>query len=183
MFISIQDLELRELAFREEFRPGLIDLGPDLEQQVPLKAAGRAVLLEEQHGGRGRIQDIRLVGEYSTRIQTRCARCLEAVEHKLASEFDLLFRPQGVDYRADEVSISEAETEIGYYRGEGLQLEDVLKEQLLLAVPVKTLCREDCKGLCPTCGCNWNTEPCACAPPIADVRWAALEDFKKKLES
>ncbi len=63
--------------------------------------------------------------------------------------FDLIYRPLGVDRRADEVSISEAETEIGYYQGEGLLLEDALREQVLLATPVRALCREDCKGLCP----------------------------------
>jgi len=93
-----------------------------------------------------------------------------------------LYRPLGVDAKGDEVSISRAETEIGYYRGEGLLLEDVLKEQILLALPVKQVCRADCKGLCPLCGKNLNAESCDCEVSMPDPRWSALEDIRKKLE-
>jgi len=69
-------------------------------------------------------------------VEIYCARCLEPVAQEAGEAFDLLYRPQGVDARGDEVSISRAETEIGYYKGEGLLLEDVIKEQLLLALPL-----------------------------------------------
>jgi uncharacterized protein len=59
-------------------------------------------------------------------------------------------------------------------------LEDVLREQVLLAVPLRSLCREDCKGLCPCCGKNLNIDTCSCAAQVPDPRWAALEDIKKK---
>ena len=75
-----------------------------------------------------------------------------------------------------------AEAEIGYYQGEGLLLEDVLREQVLLAVPLKVTCREDCKGLCPVCGKNRNTEPCSCAPLMGDPRWSPLKELREKLE-
>jgi uncharacterized protein len=94
-----------------------------------------------------------------------------------------LYRPQGVDRVADEVAISEADTEIGYYQGEGVLLEDALREQVLLATPLKMLCREDCQGLCPQCGRNRNTEPCDCEQHPSDPRWAALNEIKKKLQS
>ncbi len=87
-----------------------------------------------------------------------------------------------MDAKGNEVSISQAETEIGYYQGEGLLLEDVLKEQVLLALPVKQVCRANCKGLCPHCGSNLNTESCECVSTMSDPRWAALEDIRKKLE-
>jgi uncharacterized protein len=87
-----------------------------------------------------------------------------------------------VDARADEVAISEAETEIGYYQGDGMLLEDVLKEQILLALPAKQLCQANCKGLCPQCGKNLNLESCDCVITMPDPRWSALEDIRKKLE-
>ena len=182
MFIKIKDLELRKLEFDESFAPGVIALGEDLEQRGPLKATGRAELIRENRGAREMVEDIRLVGRFCAEIEVRCARCLEAVGNKIAEEFDLLYRPLGVDARGEEVSISRAETEIGYYQGEGLLLEDVLKEQLLLALPVKQLCRANCKGLCPHCGKNLNVESCDCVPTMQDPRWAALEDIRKKLE-
>jgi uncharacterized protein len=182
MFIKIKDLELRKLEFDETIQPGIIDLGEDLTQTAPLRSTGRAELLRENRGGREVVEDIRLVGRFSTEIETHCARCLEAVDNAVAEQFDLVYRPQGVDARGDEASINQAETEIGYYQGEGLLLEDVLKEQILLALPVKQICNAGCKGLCPQCGANLNTESCHCVSTMSDPRWSALEDIRKKLE-
>ncbi|HXE91773.1 MAG TPA: DUF177 domain-containing protein [Terriglobales bacterium] len=182
MLIRIADLEVRELVFQEGFQPGAIDLGPELAQQGVLETSGRAELVEEHQGRQAPIQDIRVVGQYAARIGAHCARCLEPVEHRLQGSFDLLYRPTGSDFRAPEVSISEAETEIGYYRGEGLLLEDVLREQILLALPARSTCSDGCKGLCPRCGRNLNLERCACPEPPPDARWAALEEIRRKLE-
>lgn len=182
MFIKIKDLELRNLEFDESFAPGVIALGDDQVQTAPLKAMGRAELIRENRGARDVVEDIRLVGSFSTEVEVRCARCLEPVDNAIAEKFDLLYRPLGVDARGDEVAISQAETEIGYYQGEGLLLEDVLKEQVLLALPLKQVCRASCKGLCPHCGKNLNVESCDCVATMQDPRWAALEDIRKKLE-
>ncbi|HEU4416430.1 MAG TPA: DUF177 domain-containing protein [Candidatus Angelobacter sp.] len=182
MFIKIKDLELRKLEFDEAFAPGAIAFGEDYVQTAPLLARGRAELIRENRGGRNIVEDIRIVGNFSTQVDNPCARCLEPVHNAIAEEFDLLYRPLGVDARGDEVAISEAETEIGYYQGEGLLLEDVLKEQILLALPVKQLCRTDCKGFCPQCGKNLNVESCDCVTTMPDPRWSALEDIRKKLE-
>ena len=181
MFISIQELELHRIEFAEEFRPQVIDFGPDLRQQTELRASGRAELIEEHRGGKETVKDIRLVGDYRTRVEILCARCLDPVVRDVASSFDLLYRPLGIDAGAHERSVAEADTEIGYYAGEGLQLQDVLREQVLLAVPLKAVCREDCKGLCPHCGRNLNLESCQCGPAHPDARWQALKDLKNKL--
>ncbi|HKD44179.1 MAG TPA: DUF177 domain-containing protein [Candidatus Angelobacter sp.] len=183
MFIKIKDLELRKVEFDESLMPGVLDLGEDVRQTGPLHAAGRAELVRESRGARKVVEDIRLVGSFSAAIELRCARCLEPVDNPVAEAFDLLYRPQGVDAAGDDASIGKAETEIGYYQGEGLLLEDVLKEQILLALPVKQVCSSACKGLCPHCGRNLNVESCDCATTAADPRWGALEDIRKKLES
>jgi len=182
MFIKIKDLELRKLEFDEAVTSGQLDLGPDLELKVPMRASGRAELVKENRGPRQVVEDIRLVGKLSAEVESRCARCLEPVANTVAEEFDLLYRPLGIDARGEEVSITRAETEIGYYQGEGLLLEDALKEQVLLALPAKQVCSENCKGLCPHCGRNLNNETCACAGVVSDPRWTALEDIRKKLE-
>jgi uncharacterized protein len=182
MFIGIQDLELHPLDFQEEIGPNALDLGPDIIQNAILTSSGHADLVEEHHGKHHVIKDIRVKGDLSTRLQISCARCLEPVEQLVARSFDLLYRPQGTDAHADELSVTDVEAEIGYYRGEGLELEEVLREQILLALPLKTICRENCKGLCPHCGKNLNLEQCSCAEPLEDVRWSALKDIRKKLE-
>jgi uncharacterized protein len=182
MLIRIQDLELRKLDFQEEFQPGSIDLGNEATLVAPVTTSGRAELIEERHGKHEVVQDIRFVGKFATRIEVPCARCLEPVSHDVAREFDLLYRPLGADRKADEVSITEAETEIGYYQGDSILLEDVLREQILLAVPLRTLCNENCKGLCPHCGKNLNAEACGCEVRFEDPRWAALNEIKQRLK-
>ena len=183
MFIEIDQLEAHPLDFDQDFRPGAIDFGPDLQQKSPLHASGRAQLVEESCGKHQKIQDIRLKGNLDAKFELACARCLEPVSYAVTREFDLLYRPLGADAGREELSVTSAEAEISYYEGEGLLLEDALREQVLLALPLKAICRDDCKGLCPHCGKNLNLEQCSCAEPIEDPRWSALKEIRGKLES
>ena len=139
-------------------------------------------MLEEREGSR-KIQDIRVVGKFSTGLEMNCARCLEPISRQVSADFDLVYRPLGADKRPEESSITEAETEISFYQGEGVLLEDLLREQILLALPLKAVCREACKGICPRCGRNLNLEECVCPPPEADPRWSALKGIKEKLQN
>jgi len=182
MLIEIHELERHPIEFDEKVLPGRIDLGADLRQRGPLAARGRAQLVEEHHGKHKLIRDIRLKGELSASLEIACARCLAPVVQDVEREFDLLYRPQGADAGQDELTISVAEAEIGYYQGAGLLLEDVLREQVLLAVPLKAICREDCKGLCPQCGADLNLAQCSCQVPVGHPRWSALKEFRSKLE-
>jgi len=182
MFIEIHELERHPVDFDENFAPGAIDLGAELRQDDKLHTSGRAQLVEEHHGKHKLIKDIRLNGELSTRVEIACARCLEPVQQDVKREFDLLYRPLGADAGRDEAPVAGTEAEISYYEGEGLLLEDVLREQVLLAVPVKVICRQDCRGLCPQCGANLNVAKCSCAEPLEDPRWSALKDLRSKLE-
>lgn len=182
MFIEVAELELHPIDFQQEFPPDVIDLGADVRQRGPLKTDGRAQLVEEHHGKHQVVRDIRLQGDLTTTLELSCARCLEPVVENVARKFDLLYRPRGTDAGHEELSVTAAEAEIAYYEGDGLELEDALREQVLLAVPLKVICREDCKGLCPTCGTNRNIELCSCAQPLGDPRWAALRDIREKLD-
>ena len=139
--------------------------------------------MEEHHGKHQIVQDIRTSGELAGRFRMACARCLEPVDHQVTHQFDLLYRPLGVDGGRAELSVTAAEAEISYYEGDGLLLEDVLREQVLLAVPLKAICREDCKGLCPHCGKNLNLTQCSCEEPVDDPRWSALKEIRSKLQN
>ena len=182
MFISLQVLEQKEINFGEEFPPETIDLGPYMRQCGPLRSTGRAMLIEERLGHKGVIQDIRVLGELATTVESVCARCLEPVQSDVARKFELLYRPLGIDAGREEISVTQAEAEIGYYQGEGIDLKDILGEQVLLSVPIKMVCAEECKGLCPRCGQNLNQGDCQCPAPLAEPRWEALKALKDKLE-
>lgn len=182
MLITVTDLEREPLQYDTTFPPKGIDFGSDVEQLGPMKAAGLAELLEEHRGPKEIVQDMRLRGTYEGVFQVPCARCLDAVEHPLQGQYDVLFRPLGVDGDEREHSIGASETEIGYYQSGSLLLEDVLREQVLLSLPARTLCREDCKGICPRCGANGNNDPCSCEETPADPRWSALGDLRSRIK-
>ncbi|HEY6764599.1 MAG TPA: DUF177 domain-containing protein [Candidatus Sulfotelmatobacter sp.] len=181
MFFDIQALAIHPVEFKEEIQPDALDLGTDIRQLTPLKTTGRAELVEEHHGKHRIIKDIRLRGELQTSLELICARCLEPVNQDVKRSFELLYRPVGVDAGRDELSVTDAEAEIGYYQGEGLLLEDVLREQVLLAIPLKITCREDCRGLCPQCGTNLNQQQCSCQTTMPDPRWAVLGEIRNRL--
>ena len=181
MFIEIHELEEHPIDFQEEIKPGQLDFGEDFRQVEVLRTAGRAQLVEEQHGKHQIVKDIRIDGSLDTKIEMACARCLEPVSQDVKHKFDLLYRPQGADAGREELSVTSAEAEVSYYQGDGLLLEDVLREQVLLSLPLKAICRDDCKGLCPHCGKNLNQDQCACTEPVEDPRWLALKDIRDKL--
>ena len=134
-------------------------------------------MLHEHRGPKDIVADIRLKGSFAGKLQVPCARCVEPVEIPLAADFDLIFRPAAADSEAPERSITAPETEIGYYQKDSLLLEDVLREQVLLSLPVRTLCKPDCKGLCPRCGENRNSQACSCEEGPSDPRWEAWLGF------
>lgn len=182
MLLEIRELEDHPVDFQEQIAPGVIDFGSEVQQSGNLASSGRAQLVQEHHGKHQFINDIRIIGDFSVRVKLACARCLEPIAAEVAKKFELLYRPQGSDAGREELSVTAAEAEVGYYQGEGLLLEDVLREQVLLALPLKAICREDCRGLCPHCGKNLNVESCTCAEPVEDPRWSALKDLREKLQ-
>lgn len=190
MLITPLQLVDEPLHFDETIAPGALDYTPDIRQVTPLPVKGQADLIVEHHGadphGRGVVQDIddiRLRAHYSAGFEVLCARCLEPVQVPLEGDFDLIFRPNSASTATGEHAITPDETEIGYYQDSGLLLEDVVREQVLLSLPSRTLCMADCKGLCPRCGQNLNQAKCSCDPAAADPRWNALAGLAEKLGS
>jgi uncharacterized protein len=183
MQLLVSDLEREPINFNVKLPPAAIGYGDEAEQIGDLAAEGRAEVLHEHRGPKEIVSDIRLKGSFSGNFQVPCARCVDPVEQRLAGDFDLLFRPSDVDATGSEHAISTPETEIGYYDNGGLALEDVLREQVLLSLPARTLCRVDCKGLCPRCGQNRNETDCSCDQGPSDPRWEALAGLSSRIKS
>jgi uncharacterized protein len=182
MRFLLQDLQQEPIEFSETFAPDAIAFGEEARSIAPLIATGRADLVEEHHSAHESISDIRVRAKYAGKFELPCARCLEPVQEQLQGEFDLLYRPTGLPFDSAEHSISTSETEIGYYQGDGLDLEDVLREQVLLTLPARALCSAECKGLCPHCGQNLNYTSCTCDASLPDTRWNALADLRNRVK-
>ena len=183
MLITPLQLEHEPLEFSEAIPSGALDYAPDVQQVGPLPVTGRADLLLENRGHNDIVADIRLRASYSGNLEVLCARCVEPVPCPLEGSFDLIFRPQEADAEAGERAITEDETEMGYYDKSGLLLEDVVREQVLLSLPARTLCTPDCKGLCPRCGQNLNSASCNCESTAVDPRWNALSGLAGRIQS
>ncbi len=92
--------------------------------------------------------------------------------------FDLFYRPVSDIAREEEVGIDEGEAEIGFYEDGGMELEDILREQVLLVLPMQRVCSEGCKGICPVCGRNRNEAGCDCKVESPSDRWKALRNLE-----
>jgi uncharacterized protein len=173
MFLSVEEMALRKIRIDETFQPGQIDFsGEDLVQGSPLRVTGSAELVAHAEG------EARVLGRYSVIMTAVCDRCLGRACFPLEASFDLTYHPMAEIARDEEVGIGKDEVEIGFYEGNGIELEDVLLEQVLLALPMQRVCGEACKGICPVCGGNRNETPCNCRPEGQDERWGALSELE-----
>ena len=123
--------------------------------------------------------NVRIAGRIGTTIELTCSRCLEAFAVPVDARFDLLHLPAAEAPDADEVELAEEDINTAFYRDGVIDLGELVHEQLYLGLPMKPLCREDCKGLCPVCGGNRNTTTCACEVHWEDPRLAVLKTLLK----
>ena len=116
-------------------------------------------------------------GHIETRAQVECDRCLQQVETPVQSDFELQYIP-GTEYASSQAAeLTENDLSVSVFDGEAIDVDEIVKEQILLAVPTRMLCRPDCQGICPNCGIDKNTGECACSTDEVDPRWAALKNL------
>lgn len=174
MYLSVKEMELRKVRFDVTLQAGRLNFtGEGLEQATPLRATGTAELLPHTEG------EVRIRGHYSVEMAAECDRCLGRARFPLEADLDLYYQPMSTIARDEEVGIGEEEAELGFYEGEGLELEDILREQVLLSLPMQKVCSDLCKGICPGCGKNRNEAECSCRAESVDDRWGALRDLAK----
>jgi uncharacterized protein len=113
-------------------------------------------------------------------FESECDRCLDRAVLPLRQEFRLLYQPIALAPTTTELEIEEKGEEVGYYERDGVALEDVLREVILLELPMHALCQPDCQGVCAQCGTNWNLADCTCAEAKLDDRWEALKGLSLK---
>lgn len=120
----------------------------------------------------------RLIGSTRTELELPCSRCLEPYRMPVSAAFDLRYHPAAEMATAPEQEVPDEDLDTSYYRDEQIDLRDLLREQFYLVLPMKPLCRDDCRGLCPQCGINMNTGTCECSAAWEDPRLAPLRKLK-----
>ena len=171
MFISLPQLEKNPVRFDLDVPAGEIEFGGNITQNSDLHCDGRAELLNHA------VRDIRVHGELKVDVTASCDRCLETVAVPVQKQFDLVYFP-ATESAAGEDEVAESAIDVGFYEGNGLALNNVLREVVLLALPMQIVCADACKGICPVCGENKNQRDCDCRPTAVDDRWSGLRDFR-----
>ena len=124
----------------------------------------------------------RLVGTTQTTLEVPCSRCLEPMIVPVDARFDLRYQPHSTNTGEGELEIEEDDLTTAFYQNDEIDLEQLMREQFYLALPMKPLCIGDCKGLCPMCGTNLNRGTCDCRREFEDPRLAALKNLKVRSE-
>jgi uncharacterized protein len=121
-------------------------------------------------------------GHFDTQIRIDCSRCLKEFDTPLASDFALTYarEVQGLMDVLDEKEIELKLEDVGllYFRGEEINLQQGLQEQVVMAFPLQPLCAKDCKGLCPQCGSDLNLKACGCERKVSSNTFAVLKNLK-----
>ena len=125
----------------------------------------------------------RLVGTVAAELELSCSRCLEPFRLPIAAPFDVRYLPASEAPADVDREVDDEDLETSYYRNHEIDLNELLREQFYLALPMKPLCGEDCRGLCAQCGTNLNAGSCDCAPVWDDPRLAALKGLGRVRES
>jgi uncharacterized protein len=121
--------------------------------------------------------DLFFRGRFRGDVSGTCARCLESYPFSLGKEFTFVLKPQRA--AASEGELAEEDLSFSFYEGDEVDLTPLVREAMLLALPTKPLCREDCRGLCPRCGANRNGAECGCREEWSDPRLEVLRALKR----
>ena len=177
MRLELSPIRQPETEFEKVFQPADLP-GGDEEYRVTAPVDLRMMIHKDQ-------DRFRLVGTVKTQLELACSRCLEPFVLPVDREFDLRFLPAAVvepetDEDEEEIEVEDDDVSLTFYRDELIDLNELLREQFYLAMPMKPLCFAACKGICPQCGTNRNTAPCDCNPQFVDDRLDVLKTLLKR---
>ncbi|AKU91248.1 YceD family protein [Vulgatibacter incomptus] len=183
--------QIKAAPLRQQRELRLADLDGILHAEPPTAFRAAAATTLGTRLERVNERDIVFEGDAELRVETDCKRCLAAVPLEIPLHFllDLVDRDKVADLVANAAGDDDGDGEIGgsfaaddanqiLYSGREIDLAPIVREQILLALPMDSLCRDDCKGLCQVCGLNLNEGACSCDQHVPDPRWAGLKGIK-----
>jgi uncharacterized protein len=177
MFLSLRSLQGDHEHFDKRYAASLFqDVGGDAFRVV--SPVTLSFDIDRQEPGRYRVAG-RVTGE----IELTCGRCVEAFTLPVVGDFDLRYVPRPVSAAVSERELGEDDLTTAFYDDDQIDVSQLIGEQIHLALPMKPLCSEDCKGLCPHCGTNLNMGSCSCSEKWEDPRLAVLKALARKTDN
>ena len=171
MFLNLSKIRTAHERIEDVYQPGAFAADP----QDTFRIAAPVLLAFDIHKEK---DQFRLVGSVQTRLELTCSRCLESSPWPIDAAFDLRYQPHTCNTGEGEREIEEEDLSTAFYENDTIDLRQLMSEQFYLSLPMKPLCREGCRGLCPACGTNLNRGTCNCNPEWEDPRFAALKTLK-----
>jgi len=167
MRIELASLESGKGAFAHTYAPDELILADDRVSLLQTPVVSGKI---RQQGGR-----VHVTGHLTARVKAECDRCLGLVELPIDSQFKLEY-VTAEDYRAQQaVELTDEDLDLSVFDGDAIDIDELVTEEILLAVPDHVLCSGDCKGFCAVCGVNKNSAECGCEVTEIDPRWAGLK--------
>jgi uncharacterized protein len=158
--------------YEKVYDPGLFSADPEAFQVVAPVALSFDILKDKEQ--------FHLTGTVRTVLELPCSRCLEPFTSPVDASFDLRYQPHTLNAGSDEREIEEDDLSTAFYENDEIDLGQLMREQFYLSVPMKPLCQDDCRGLCPVCGTNLNRGTCECKRNWDDPRLAVLRNLKRE---
>lgn len=161
--LTIKDTEIR---FDFVLKPSEIDLDSDEAKLTnEIKVEGKL---------KKGIAQIDVVGNINAQIEIECSRCLQMAEQILYFPFNAIF--VALEHYTDEkeAELKADDLDVSIVEDDQIDLKELVREQILLAIPAQNICREDCRGLCQKCAGNRNLIDCNCEEKEIDPRWQSL---------
>ena len=172
MLLDLNKLHGQREHFERRFEPSVFD--PQDEDYRVASPVELSMDIEKAGGS-----TFRVTGRAVTTLDLDCGRCLEPFQLPVDVPFELRYVPQTENAGEGEREIGDDDLTTAFYKEGALDLVDLLREQFQLSLPMKPLCQDDCRGLCPECGANLNRTDCGHKPTWEDPRLAPLKELLK----
>jgi uncharacterized protein len=167
IWIDIEDIGVEGLIIDIVKSPSFFDFD-DRDFKIVHDVTINCSLSRSEH-------DVYLKGKVSTTLKFRCSRCIDNFIEDIDTEFSAEYIPEKKEYHKEEIELGESDLNVYYYEGGRLDIFPSVMDQILLSIPIKPLCNENCLGLCPHCGQKLNIHKCSCKEEDGDNRFSILK--------
>ena len=169
MRVELASLDRNGGKFAHNYQPGELELD---EERVTLATPPRVT-------GRIQLSDSKVTirAEATAELQVECDRCLKPLSIPVSTTFEVEYVTPDIYKAGQAAELLDEDLSLSVFDGEVIDIDELVREQLLLVLPVQILCQDECKGLCPECGGDRNLADCKCQEVEIDPRWAGLKEI------
>ena len=161
----------------------IVDKKSDLIFTVPISTFSLDEAVQEVRVKVNKLEKIQneilLRGNIKTQLELECGRCLKHFLYPVNENFQTIFQPFSPGSTEEEIELTKDKLDIEFYKDDVIDLTEIVREQILVSIPIMPLCDKACQGLCPKCGQNLNRNKCFCTIETIDPRWAKLQALAK----